>query len=310
MSECMKVLDSILIAIPSTVGREVYSVPFANSLAEICLESRHLPCHIEVRYFAGLRIDAVRLQILQYAREKEFTLIFFMDDDMLFPRETLTVLYQHYLNGCRVVSGLYGAKSMPYHWFLMPVETEGHVWNTTYEPGQLVEVKSIATGCLLVEVSVFDEIFSPPFLLKMDIYGRIVETEDCFFAKCCQYANIPMWVDTDILCQHIKTVAFPAFWDDPGHYHEGQPPKQPTGVHNVPYPFKMLKIHPRNGLSAYDGVVDCRHDRQVAVEVNKGEEQLFKCLDCGLISKGVYEPGLHPTIAQMIDQAKKWREQR
>ena len=269
----------LLIAIPSNTGRFVLPVPFSISLADMC---QNLPEGVkaDIHYFGGLRIDAVRNQVAQYCITNEYDFLLFLDDDMAFPADTIQRLFAH---DKLIVSGLYGAKSMPFHYFVMPEDNkpaDNNDWLREIEP-KLYEVKSLATGCLLINCEVFQTISRPFFLLRMDLYGRITQTEDCFFAQMCRLSEVKMYVDATIQCQHLKTVAFPQFWKNPQLHYEGETIEKNV-INTEVYPHRLMKISPKAGYCITDGIDVCAHTKQT-----KMVNGLFVCRDCGLVADGL-----------------------
>ena len=213
----------LLIAIPSNTGRLELPVPFVFSLIQAI---RQIPAEIEVdlKYFGGLRIDAVRLNMVSYAKRHDFTHLLMIDDDMALKPDTILRLLNRAGEGCQVVSALYQFKVYPYHFFLMPKGSKE--WLRAYKQ-QLYEVDAIGTGCILIDMAVFDRLAHPFFLLRMDCQGQITKTEDCYFAENCRLNNVQIYVDATILCNHIKTITFPDFWNDPYHHYHGKLPFRP-----------------------------------------------------------------------------------
>lgn len=269
----------LLIAIPSNTGRDSLPFPMVQSIIKMILyfSKSHPQVKVDIHYFGGLRIDAVRNTMITYAINEKFDKVLFLDDDMIFPENMIAKLWGRHKP---IVSGLYGSKSFPFHNFVMPIETEGHKWLLTVEP-KLYQVKSIATGCLLIDLSVFDKLPRPWFLLRMDKFGRITATEDCFFGANCFNHGIEMFVDATIQCQHLRLVPFPRFFD-----HEFINYNTDNIRSNTP-DDKVIQIHPTAGFLISDGIDDCSHANQRQIIVNDGEDEHFMCMDCGLITKGI-----------------------
>lgn len=271
-------ITKILIAIPSNTGRSSLPFPMVRGLINMIQHTTKDPQYeIDIRYFGGLRIDAVRNGMIQFAVDQKFDKILFLDDDMIFPDDMLTRLLE--LNQ-PIVSGLYGSKSYPFHYFVLPIESVGMNWLTTVEK-KVYKVKTLATGCLLIDLLVFEKLQRPYFLLRMDKFGRITTTEDCYFSLMCFREGIDMYVDATIQCQHLRLVAFPQFFENPFiHYDEPKALGYPTTR-------KVIQVHPQAGYMWSDGIDDCRHDIQRLMMTNEGEDPLYMCQDCGLVSKGM-----------------------
>lgn len=289
----------LLIAIPSNTGRSTYPVPFTHSLVAMC---QNVPEEVdfEIKYFGGLRIDQVRLNMVYYAKEHNFDIILFLDDDMIFPADTIQKLFTHIKSGKRVISGIYMTKKYPFSFMLSPEypDRPGYAqWLTVYEE-KLYRVNNFATGCLMVDMSVFEEIQEPYFLLQIDKKGVLVRTEDVYFSQNCYGHQIPAYLDATILCEHIETVSFPGFFTDPyiryrGKILKGSIEDKPTFgniTNRVRIEEKNISAEfvqvPMEGTLWHDGIVDCAHSVMTRLPINEGETQLFKCESCGLISSG------------------------
>lgn len=274
----------ILIAIPSNTGRASLPFPLVRSLINMITYAtkNNSDLDIDIRYFGGLRIDAVRNGMIQFAQDQKFDKILFIDDDMIFPEDMIIKLLEHVDSqgeSLPIVSGLYGSKSYPFHYFVMPHEQVKYQWLTTVEK-KLYRVKTLATGCLLIDMSVFEQLSRPYFLLRMDKFGRITTTEDCYFGLSCNKVGIEMYVDATLQCQHLRMVAFPHFMEHPLIDYV-----KPTGIGNPA--DRVIQIHPQSGFLWSDGIDECVHEDQRPIIVNEGEDPHYKCMDCGLITKGL-----------------------
>lgn len=275
----------ILVAITSNTGREMYLAPFANSLVKVC---RNVPreYYIDIHTFAGLRIDVVRTECVIFAQKYGYDAIVFLDDDMIFPEDAITKLIGHWEDGMQVVGGLYGSKTFPYHLFIRPDIRKD--WLRQCDHTQMYQSQAMATGCLLIDMQVFPKLTKPWFLLHFDKnFGRLITTEDCFFSIRCNDAGIPMFVDASIECQHLKLIAFPDFWKIEGQHYDGEyDPKTIKPDATYGRSGGPLVMHSLEGSYAVDGVMECRHDHQIPIQVNEGEAPLYRCMDCDLISRG------------------------
>ncbi len=289
----------LLIAVPSNTGRSMYPVPFVHSLIKLC---REIPRDVwfELKYFGGLSIDVVRLQMARYAVDKDFDAILMLDDDMVFPEDTVPKLLRHYKAGMRVVGGIYQSKGYPFHFFLNRATTQFGVWDLAYEEGTH-KVKLFGTGCLLIDTTVFKELHMPYFLLRKDILGNLTGTEDCYFAMNCYLNGVDAFIDTSILCEHIKMVTFPEFFTHPEIAYNGKINKYKFPKNNhigsiwedadklkrLGKNYGKLAISPLTLSFFRDGIDVCAHSKQIKLPTNEGAVQKYKCSDCGLISEGV-----------------------
>lgn len=154
-----------LIAIPSNTGRQALPAPFIVSFLNALNALKDRPeISYEVRNFGGLRIDAVRLQMVEYARENHHDAIIMVDDDMILPPHALITLICHILDGKDVVAAIYNNKNYPF----VPFLSIDGTWLQAYEKDKLYEVAQLGTGCCVIRTSVFDQLPAPAFLLRMD----------------------------------------------------------------------------------------------------------------------------------------------
>lgn len=82
---------------------------------------------------------------------------------------------------------------------------EGYSFNWIEESG-LVRTHRLGTGGLLTHRSVYEQVDRPWFQDVLDEDGFRVEAEDFHFAKKVDEAGIPMFVDTNIVVDHIQEV--------------------------------------------------------------------------------------------------------
>jgi len=282
---------NILLAITSNTGRETYLIPFAHSLINNTM-AVPVGYNIEVHVFGGLSIDLVRTSAAQFAIKHKFDAVVFFDDDMILPPKALITLIKHWEKSqIPIVSGVYTSKSFPFHSFIYPLGAEN--WLQEYDNTKRYEVKTIATGCVLIDTNVFRTLPKPWFLLRRDLNGYLTATEDCYFGNKCFQAGIKMYVDASIECQHLRLVAFPAYYDHPNYHYDGEWRAKKAPSDNLPESRGPIIIHPLEGSHINDGLDKCCHIHQYPVPVNEGEDALWRCLDCGLVSTGQQLSGLN-----------------
>jgi len=131
----------------------------------------------------------------------DFTHLFFMDSDMVFPPRTLQKLLDHDVD---IVGGFYVRKRKG---FLPTAFLKGHrvggkwltEWVTDYK-----EVEGIGTGCLLIKREVFEKVECPWFEYKWSGTqdGHFV-TEDLTFCEKAKDNGYKVWCDGTIRCGHV-----------------------------------------------------------------------------------------------------------
>lgn len=294
----------VLIAITTNTGRETWLIPFATTLIQA---TRHIDStyEVEIHVFAGLSIDLVRTQAALFCVKKHFDCMIFVDDDQTYPVDAFSKMLAHWESGIPIVSGVYHSKAPPYHAFIYPLDA--HDWLREYDPTKIYEVKTAATGCLLIDTKVFAMLPKPWFLLHRDLNGYLSATEDCYFTSMCHKAHLRMIVDASILCGHLRLVSFPQFFEHPSNHYNGEFLPKVVHAENMPEHKGPIIIHAVEGTKMQDGLDKCCHIHQYPVPVNSGEPALWQCLDCGLVSRGEELGGLNvinPYCCEPSDLAK------
>lgn len=158
------------------------------------------------------------------------THLFFMDSDMIFPREAVARLLSR---GLPIVSGLYVARTelpVPHiyqhdhedekgHWYQADVRAlgtwllahpEAHASNkaAVYRdcPASLVEADAVGAGCLLIRREVLEAMEPPWFAFNPGGYGG----EDFYFCRRAAGLGYKPVVDLSVQCAHVTNNALGA----------------------------------------------------------------------------------------------------
>src|SRR6202012_3743664 len=130
--------------------------------AELCMASARLPLHlitVKSSIVAQARNNAVDL-----AKSCGANFLLFLDSDMLFPP---TALFRLLLRGKDIVGATYTKRVAPFEVLgTRLAEQPGH--------GDLLEMRRIPTGCLLINMQVFAKLTKPYFRFEADAAGAIV----------------------------------------------------------------------------------------------------------------------------------------
>ena len=176
------------------------SVGWANITWTITFKELIVPGSYSIGSWLGLPVDVARNRLVKDAQEAEAHYLFFLDDDVMPPADTLEVLLS---NNLPIVSGLYWAKmGVPAIWR----------WNkasSNYEPirnwprNALFPIDAAGAGCLLIDMRVFQHIPEPWFLWQIrDPRKPQGLSEDWYFFKKAQEHGFTSYCDTRVRCIH------------------------------------------------------------------------------------------------------------
>lgn len=153
-------------------------------------------------------IDEARESIVWQALQKGASHLLFCDTDQTYPPDTINKLASHEVDVCGV---LVHRRWPPFD----PIMFRGkfpryeHVSDEEMFSGNLVEVDATGTGCLLINMKIFDSIKDPFF--KLDEHKEesgITRTvgEDFYFFRKIKDAGIKAFVDTSVKVGHLSTI--------------------------------------------------------------------------------------------------------
>ena len=173
-----------------------------------CLISLQRPLNATVTFAwpVGMDTATARTRTVEELRKTGCSHVFFVDYDVIVPREALTILAARELP---VVCGLYYTKTKPPEPLTI---VDGDVV-TDWKMGQLVTVDTTGLGCALISLDVFDGLKEPWF--QSGAEGSVRYTEDAwFFRQLREQKGIKPVVDTGVYCGHKNvTTGEVFFWD-------------------------------------------------------------------------------------------------
>jgi len=145
----------------------------------------------------GYNTSENRNYIAAQALQKKCDYLFFVDDDMILPSNTLSDLL---LCDKDIVGGIYNTK----------YEVQTPVVEFLNEKGNngLFKVKAIGTGCLLIKTDVFKQLPQPWFKYEWNDNGSIKRSHDWIFCEDARKAGIKVWANHDLKIKHIGQYEF------------------------------------------------------------------------------------------------------
>ena len=171
--------------------------------------------------FPEPEISVSRDKAVQAAIQNGARWLWFLDTDIICPPDTLARLMAH---NKPIVSGLYVRRHNPPFNEMLRYRTDGFpglkpINDGEYTPGSLVECDAVATGCMLLQVELFEKM--QPFQMTID--GQPARpawflwsewrtnnglSEDFSFCTRARQQGIQVFCDTSILCRHVGPIKF------------------------------------------------------------------------------------------------------
>lgn len=156
----------------------------------------------------GFTIAENRLYCVCQAIKRGCSHIFFVDDDMIFPPDTLEKLMAHKKEvvGVNLYSRCLPLKStiifLPESYDLDGDDYEPHI------PDHLFEVEGVTGGCLLIDLSIMDKLKKPWFGFETNEFGITTLGEDIWFTRRAREAGFKVWCDPSIIVGHLGEINF------------------------------------------------------------------------------------------------------
>jgi len=160
----------------------------------------------EVLPVAGRPFCHARNDICQAALHNKFEWVFFLDSDVIPPRDTIIRLISRQQP---IISGVYCRRSPPHG---IPVYIKNRQWGNGFAPNKLIEVDVVGAGCLLIHRSVLEKM--PPidaargkrwFDWRVDCpnlpEGEAM-SEDFSFCLQARKHGWKVILDTSVMCRH------------------------------------------------------------------------------------------------------------
>jgi glycosyltransferase involved in cell wall biosynthesis len=155
---------------------------FSMAFARLCMVSAAFP--LQLITVKSSIVAQARNNGIELARNSGADFTLFLDSDMVFPPSALLRLFLHKKD---IVGATYTKRVAPFD-----------ILGTPNQPavlsGDLLEMQRIPTGCLLINMRVFDKLSKPYFRFETDAEGQIVG-EDYVFCDRAREAGFQVWCD-------------------------------------------------------------------------------------------------------------------
>jgi len=132
--------------------------------------------------------------------------VFFLDSDMVVKGDVIQRLARH---NKAVVGAMYNERRLPLT-STVKVKKDGVLSNstTTELPKQLFQCYAVGTGCMLIDIKVFEKIEKPWFFFSSFPDGSLDYGEDVWFCDQVQKAGLSVWCDPTIEIKHVGEYGF------------------------------------------------------------------------------------------------------
>lgn len=205
-------------------------VPHTGTMSSewtLMLREMPLPQGSQIFMSRGMPIDVTRDSMVKTVLDLGFQYLFFLDSDVILPKDALQKLLSHNLP---LVCGIYKSKKPNGFWnaiwmkSLTPDGKEAFVPVASWTD-RLFAVDVTGCGCMLAHRKVFEGIRAktdlpffmwtkdrdPELLKKMNIPTELMPlmgeiSEDFWFCLLAKYCGFPVVIDGDVLCGHICSV--------------------------------------------------------------------------------------------------------
>lgn len=173
-----------------------------------CLEGLHRPVNTPVLFEFGSDRSVSRNRLVERSLDQGSEWILFLDDDHGFRRDLLTMLLEAKQP---VVGALYLQRSAPFMPIAYADKDENGFWPLdlrNHGPRELVKVRGLGTGGMLIRSEVFRQIEPPWFIHTTE------KSEDLYFCDLLHEADIPLYVHTGARLGHIAPALVWAEYDE------------------------------------------------------------------------------------------------
>lgn len=185
-----------------------------ESLLNLVVYSKDIDFHILVAN-RGYTIAENRNYCVVQALKNTSDYIFWVDDDMTFPKDTLERLLAHQKEIVGVNSY---SRCLPLASTVGLMDEKGEYKHPdrypTFEmkiPDELFKAYFVGCGVCLMDMRIFDRIKKPWFAFKADKNGQIVHGEDGWFCEQAKKIGIDVFCDGSIPIGHIGNYEYGEF---------------------------------------------------------------------------------------------------
>lgn len=189
------------------IGCPVYrtiSVKTAFSLIDMI---KNTPYETEVIFQEGIFIHQNQNNIVDYAVEKGFDYVFFVEHDMVFEPDILKKLLK---DNKDIICANYNHRSEPQCSMVYGLNDKGELigFNNKEIPTETFKCGAIPTGLTLIKTSIFEKLKKPYFFYKYNDEGIMESSQDVYFCQKAREAGFDIWCNPNIQVGHLGEYLF------------------------------------------------------------------------------------------------------
>ena len=162
-----------------------------------------IPIHVIEQ--GGCYLEENRTKIVRQAQRAQCTHLLFVDADMFFPPQTLTKLLAH---GKPIVGAAYNYRRLPLESTVKIAGPDGRLVAVPHIPTEPFQCAAVATGCVLIDLAVFDKVPLPWFHCTYTDQGDLDQGDDYWFCRQAAQAGYEIWCDPTLDVKHLGEFAF------------------------------------------------------------------------------------------------------
>lgn len=147
----------------------------------------------------GYTISENRAYCVAQARQNNCTHLLFIDDDMIFPKDTLEKLINHQKE---IIGVVYHSRKFPPEPVVV-LENGKVVKEKDLKSKELLKCQHIGAGIMLIDLNVFNKIDKPYFNTETHESGFTLMGEDAWMCRQARKKGIDIYCDPQIHIKHI-----------------------------------------------------------------------------------------------------------
>ena len=187
--------------------RDLVHAAFAYDLAKLLQHCQSVGIEVEPHFCMGTLIVNQREQLVDMAHAAGSTHVLWLDSDMMFPPDTLQRLLAHDVG---IVAGNYVTRQYPHKTvaYKRLMDWKSYVVHDGTE--DLIAVEAVGMGCMLVDMTITEQMARPRFQTSWIEDSRDHMGEDFYFCSRARELGHTIWIDDKLSMdlQHLGTVAF------------------------------------------------------------------------------------------------------